>query len=366
MMRSYSRPMSSKWDDAEKWIMNRQNMQASYANKNAFHNQANRFPMPNMARVAPDSAYYDLRSTVNHTTDTRRFDFYQPAVQMPLEKFSTSGPRPSSAQPCGGNLLSYQFPKSRDLSCSPSSAEDATVFPAIRSVCMRDMGTEMTPVPSQEPSRTGTPEEATTPLRSPTSSIPSTPCGGVPMSTPLDDESQHPPGNGKDGLSEQEMKLKTRREIIALGIQLGKMNIVSWASKDDTENNTTPVDATRMKELGQMEYEERAAAWEEAEKSKHTARCKREEIKIQAWESQHRAKLEAEMRRIEAKVEQMRAQAEAKMVKKIAMAKHRSEENRAATEARKNRDAERTSAQAENIGRTGRMPSSHYMCCGWL
>ncbi|KAL4368113.1 hypothetical protein GQ457_05G027140 [Hibiscus cannabinus] len=104
-----------------------------------------------------------------------------------------------------------------------------------------------------------------------------------------------------------------------------------------------------MKELGQMEYEEREAAWEEAEKSKHTARCKREEIKIQAWESQHRAKLEAEMRRIEAKVEQMRAQAEAKMVKKIAMAKHRSEEKRAATEARKNRDAERTSAQAEYI-----------------
>ncbi|XP_039070739.1 remorin-like [Hibiscus syriacus] len=242
---------------------------------------------------------------------------------------------------------------------------DEEVVPAIRSVCMRDMGTEMTPVTSQEPSRTATPVGATTPLRSPTSSIPSTPRGGAPTSMPLDDESQHPPDNGKKELSEEEMKNKTRQEIVALGVQLGKMNIAAWASKDDKENNTTSVDATHMKKLGQMEYEQRAAAWEEAEKSKHTARYKREEIKIQAWESQQRAKLEAEMRRIEAKVEQMRAQAEAKMVKKIAMAKQRSEEKREAAEARKTRDAERTSAQVEYIRRTGRMPSSHYMCCGW-
>ncbi|KAL4369121.1 hypothetical protein GQ457_05G027150 [Hibiscus cannabinus] len=80
MTRSYLRPMPSKWNDAEKWIMNRQNLQASYANKNAFPNQANRFAKPNMARVAPDSAYYDLRSTVNRTADTRRFDIYQPAA----------------------------------------------------------------------------------------------------------------------------------------------------------------------------------------------------------------------------------------------------------------------------------------------
>ncbi|KAK8629248.1 hypothetical protein V6N13_078098 [Hibiscus sabdariffa] len=365
--RSYSRPMSSKWNDAEKWIMNRQNMQASYAKKNAFHNQDNQFPMPNTARVAPDSANYDLRSTVNRTADTKRLDIYQPAVQMPLGKFSfnPAGPHLISVQSYGGNLLTDQCLQSKDLR-GAGQTEDATVIPGIRSVCMRDMGTEMTPVTSQEPSRTATPVEAATPLRSPASSIPSTPRGGAPTSTPLDVESLHHPDNGKKELSEQEMKLKTRREIVALGVQLGKMNIAAWASKDDKENNTTSVDATRMKELGQLEYEERAAAWEEAEKSKHTARHKSKEIEIQAWESQQRAKLEAEMRRIEAKVEQMRAQAEAKIVKKIALAKQRSEEKRAAAEARKNRAAERTSAQAEYIRQTGKMPSSHYMCCGWL
>ncbi|XVF27272.1 hypothetical protein REPUB_Repub14bG0092500 [Reevesia pubescens] len=381
MSRSYSRPMSSKWNDAEKWIMNRQNMQATYAKKNSFHNQANRIPVTNMVKVAPESANYDQRSAVNRIADTKRVDFCQPAMQMPFEKFSfiPSGSHPISAQAYRGNISSNQYPQSkdlrevaqRDLTCTKSSAEDnTTVLPAIRSVSMRDMGTEMTPVTSQEPSRTATPIGATTPLRSPTSSIPSTPRRGAPTSTPLDhttdDESQHPLDNGKKELSEQEMKLKTRREIVALGVQLGKMNIAAWASKEEKENNASSVEASNIEELERIEYEKRAAAWEEAEKSKHAARYKREEIKIQAWESQQRAKLEAEMRRIEAKAEQMRAHAQSKMVKKIAMARQRSEEKRAAAESRKNRDAERTTAQAEYIRQTGRMPSSHYMCCGWL
>uniref|UniRef100_A0A2P2NL50 Uncharacterized protein n=1 Tax=Rhizophora mucronata TaxID=61149 RepID=A0A2P2NL50_RHIMU len=48
------------------------------------------------------------------------------------------------------------------------------------------------------------------------------------------------------------------------------------------------------------------------------------------------------------------------------MTRKKSEEKRAAAEARKNGDAERTAAQAEYIRQTGRMPSSHNMCCGWL
>ncbi|KAK8581054.1 hypothetical protein V6N13_144101 [Hibiscus sabdariffa] len=378
LTRSYSRPMSSKWNDAEKWIMNRQNAQATCVKKNAFHNQVNRHPLTHIVRVAPESANYDQRLAANGIADTKRVDFYPHAVQIPFDKFSfiPSGAHPISAQSCGGNLLCDQFSQSKDLkevaplSCTKSSEEDTAAIPAARSVCMRDIGTEMTPVASQEPSRTATPVEATTPLRSPTSSIPSTPRSGAPTSTPLDhnidDKSQHCPENCTKALSEKETKLKTRREIVALGVQLGKMNIAAWASNDEKEDNTSSGDTTCMDELERIKYEKRAAAWEEAEKSKHTARYKREEIKIQAWESQQRAKLEAEMRRIEAKVEQMRSQAQAKMVKKTAMARQISEEKRAAAETRKNRDAERTAAQAEYIRQTGRMPSSPYMCCGWL
>lgn len=132
----------------------------------------------------------------------------------------------------------------------------------------------MTPVTSQEPSRTATPVGAITPLRSPTSSIPSTPWREAPALTTMehgtDDDTQHTSGKSRKELNEQEMKLRTRREIVALGVQLGKISIAAWASNH--EKNTSEVETTDVEELERIEFEKRAAAWEEAEKSKHTAR----------------------------------------------------------------------------------------------
>ncbi|KAF5736354.1 hypothetical protein HS088_TW14G00496 [Tripterygium wilfordii] len=308
--RKFSRPVPSKWNDAEKWIINRHIVQPNYPKRNALYNQTNRLPVSNMVRVAPEGAYCDHKSANSRVADTKRVDFCQPVTQMPLEKFSfvPPGSHPISGQASGGSACGDLGPLNKDLKevghmelpCTKSSAEDATAVPPIRAVCMRDMGTEMTPLPSQEPSRTATPVEATTPFRSPTSSIPSTPRRGAPAPTPTtDEETQHPIEPSKKELSEQELKIKTRREIVALGVQLGKTNIANWASKNELEKNASSVDAAHMEELGRVEFEKRAAAWEEAEKSRHLARYKREEIKIQAWESQQNAKLEAEMRRIE-------------------------------------------------------------------
>ncbi|MED6208080.1 hypothetical protein PIB30_041634 [Stylosanthes scabra] len=176
------------------------------------------------------------------------------------------------------------------------------------------------------------------------------------------------PVENTEKLSEEELKLKTRKEIQALGVQLGKMNIAAWASHDEKdEKKSSPRDINKEERgSGRTEFQKRAASWEEAEKSRYTARYKREDIKIQAWESQQKAKLEAEMRRIEAKIEQMKAQAHARAVKKIAMLRQRTEEKLAAAEARKNREAARITAKGEYIRQTGRIPSSNYICCGLL
>ncbi|KAL4563444.1 hypothetical protein LXL04_027486 [Taraxacum kok-saghyz] len=328
--RSLLRPMSSKWNDAEKWIINRQNLH----NHNSKNNRVNRAAV-------------------------KRVDFCPPGLQMGPEKFSfTPSGQASrlgeSTDPC---------PESKDLKevdlCGPSSNEDKSDCHEVRSVSMRDIGTEMTPIPSQEPSMTSTPVGATTPLRSPNSSIPSTPRrAGPPNSTPVDhDESRE--------LTEQEVKLRTRKEILQLGVQLGKMNIAAWASKEDLEKQEGKTVILKEEEL-RVEFEKRAVAWEDAEKSKHNARFIREEIKIEAWESQQKAKLEAEMRRIEIEVEQKRAHAQAKMMKNIAIASQKSEAKRAAAEAQKSRRAARAAAQAEYIRQTGRIPpSSPHSCCGW-
>ncbi|KAF1001832.1 hypothetical protein AG4045_013873 [Apium graveolens] len=226
--------------------------------------------------------------------------------------------------------------------CSIGNAsfnQSSSSSPSMRSVSMRDIGTEMTPIPSQEPSRTATPVGATTPLRSPAvsslSSTPRVPSTSRPAEYSTDFDLKSPAEPGSREWSTQELRIKTRKEIVALGVQLGKTKIAAWASRGEKDKNASAAKHSKVEELRKIEFQKRAAAWEEVEKSKRAARFRREDIKIQAWESQQKAKLDAEMRRIEAKVEQMSAHAQAKMVKKVAMAKQRSEEKRDATEAKK-------------------------------
>ncbi|GAB4840656.1 hypothetical protein Ancab_021423 [Ancistrocladus abbreviatus] len=370
LTRSLSRSTSYKWNDAEKWIMNKPSVQATHSKGNNVQNQANRMPIRNIVRVAAETTSCDHWLPAR-MADTKRVDFCEPATQMALEKFSFAHPvaQPAALLSNGASASIDLYPQNKDLKGlgQMNIAEDAADIPAIRAVSMRDMGTEMTPLASQEPSRSATPVGATTPLRSPISSMPTTPRRVASVSCPVDhtvDRLHNPAETIKNELSGQELKLKTRREIVALGVQLGKMNIAAWASKDEKEMSNRSTESTDHKELQCIEFEKRAAAWEEAEKSKHAARFKREEIKIVAWEGHQKAKLEAEMKRIEAKVEQMRASAEVKIRKKIAIAKKKSEEKRAAAKARKSRQAERTAAQVEYIRQTGRMPSSDYICCG--
>lgn len=136
---------------------------------------------------------------------------------------------------------------------------------------MRDMGTEMTPIASQEPSRTGTPVRATTPIRSPTSSVPSSPTGATQSSSPLANPfSDHL--NSNKGLSEKELQMKTRKEIMILGTKLGKMNIAAWASKEEEDKDASTSLKTVKEKSTKSVIETRAAAWEEAEKAKYMAR----------------------------------------------------------------------------------------------
>lgn len=66
--------------------------------------------------------------------------------------------------------------------------------------------------------------------------------------------------------------MKTRREIIALGTKLGKMNIAAWAgSEGDDKNEPTLQDAVGTEQSTSV-VNTRAAAWEEAENAKYLAR----------------------------------------------------------------------------------------------
>lgn len=164
---------------------------------------------------------------------------------------------------------------------SPSGAPVYGDPPNMRTVCMRDMGTEMTPMASVDPSRTATPLMATTPnLGSPAISRPSSP-GRVRNTTPASVKENSKVGGPKaleaaagkasQGLSGKE---KTRAEILALGTQLGKANIAAWATKEEEEADAAQAlkASLEMEEVRKNLLASRAAAWEEAEQAKYTAR----------------------------------------------------------------------------------------------
>uniref|UniRef100_A0ACD5TT84 Uncharacterized protein n=1 Tax=Avena sativa TaxID=4498 RepID=A0ACD5TT84_AVESA len=315
----FSRPTPSKWDDAEKWIS------SPTANRTGRVASAAGIPPKKSAFAFPE-----------HGT-------YPPAVA----KVVAEVPRNTAA--LSDNSVGFTQPDSfKPAQAAPVVDEPEHV---VRSVSMRDMGTEMTPIASQEPSRTGTPIIAS----SPTSSRTPTPQRSSEFGVGTVDSSNM-------GMSEEELQLNTRKEIMDLGERLGKTTIAAWASKEEraTANfANVPVD-----EAVEIDRETRAADWQEAEKAKYLARFQREEVKIQAWENHQRAKIEAEMKRIEAKMERQRSREHDRLARKMSSASRRAEAKREAAEARRSQEAARAEEQAAQIRKTGHIPSS-FSCWCW-
>ncbi|CAM6097651.1 unnamed protein product [Calypogeia fissa] len=250
---------------------------------------------------------------------------------------------------------------SSKLEVAKSDQATAQVHAAPK-VCMRDMGTAMTPIASVEPSRAPTPVCVRTPsMRSPSSSRPATPSRVAPTSTPTSETEK------KVHYTDKELQSKTRQEILALGTQLGKHNIAAWATKEEEEEDAfkSLKNNVDLEEVRKNVIATRAAAWEEAEQAKYMARFRREEAKILAWENHEKAKAEAEMRRIEMKIERMRSHANERLMNKLAATRRSAEELRAAAAARRGEQASKTSQRAEYIRRTGKVPGSMFasFCC---
>lgn len=194
---------------------------------------------------------------------------------------------------------------------------------AIRSVCVRDMGTEMTPIGSQEPSRTATPVRATTPV------------GRSPVTSPV--------------------RASRRGETVRMATEVATVTETRSVASNNNENIGLG-DNSNTKAMNAMEA--RAMAWDEAERAKFMARYKREEVKIQAWENHEKRKAEMEMKKMEVKAERMKARAEEKLANKLAATKRIAEERRANAEAKLNEMSVRTSERADYIRRSGHLPSS--------
>ncbi|CAN6338969.1 unnamed protein product [Urochloa humidicola] len=310
----FFRQVPSKWNDAEKWIAGRHVVHSNpiFSKKSA------------ASRGAAVSALTELSSKSSSPS-------------------SVSGPPASK-------------PPQKKLRFSPAAPV---------SVSMRDVGTEMTPIASQEQSRSGTPGGAATPSLSPLCSVPSSPRGGGGGGSAS--------ASSSSAASDRELRLRTRREIAALGLQLGKMNIASWASKEEgllaahaaaasPEESAGAVD----EEIKRKEFEARAKAWEESKKCKLASRYQRKEAKLQEWESCQKSKFEAKLRQAEAEAEQMKARAKQDLARRLSALSHKAEGKQARVEARRSRQAARLLREVERIRKTGREPCRLRRCCTWF
>lgn len=215
----------------------------------------------------------------------------------------------------------------------------------VKAVSLRDFGTEMTPIASQDPSRTATPIRATTPV----------------VTSPISSRSSTPGRYPQGGISFESFQtgvknLERNNETVLFGTTSGN----GWAvNRESTADGRKVVGANYLEQIkNSNSLESKAMAWDEAERTKYMARFKREEVKIQAWENHEKRKAEMEMKKIEVKTERLISRAEERLTNKLAATKRIAEEKRSNAESKLNESASKTSEKADYIRRTGHFPSS--------
>ncbi|KAJ8429116.1 hypothetical protein Cgig2_016947 [Carnegiea gigantea] len=329
----FAKPAPSKWDDAQKWIASPNSNRLKTAQLQSVQGGARK--VNNLSHGVRKPA----TKIVAEVPDGKLIPFEEPETKMidsSIAKKANAGQQLMKweSDPCP---LAILHGKAAQL------IEKSVGEPLARSISMKDMGTEMTPITSQEPSRSGTPVKMKSPMVSPTSSRTSTPTRAHPPGVHAEIQNFSVDVRRKE-LSEKELHLKTRKEIMELGMQLGKMNITSWASKEDEDTAAaSSLKTMAVEQAPRSVVETRAEAWEEAEKAKYMARTCGMLVEV----------------------ERMKAKAQDKLMNKLAAVRHKAEEKRAAAEAKMHEQAAKSEQQAEYIRKTGRIPSkfSCWSCC---
>ncbi|GMH27673.1 hypothetical protein Nepgr_029516 [Nepenthes gracilis] len=323
------KPAPSKWDDAQKWLVGLS--RGGGGEKKLQKTKPRNSNADDTRLIAP--------------TPQQETNFSSGEEEVEKEE---SGACPSSNSPTQYEVETKKVDYEESywqINKPVVAVDNASV--GVRSVCVRDMGTEMTPTASQEPSRTATPLKAATPRgRSPISSGTSTPIRFEPGGQGV--ENYQTSGPSIDYRAGQASPLRMGNDPTRLptgGAELGNGFRMEEAS--DTEH------AKKMNPL-----ESRAMAWDEAERAKYMARFRQEEVKIQAWENHEKRKAEMEMKKMEVKAERLKARAQEKYANKLAATRRIAEERRANAEAKLNENAVKTSEKADYLRRTGHLASS--------
>ncbi|KAG5015274.1 hypothetical protein JHK82_020970 [Glycine max] len=284
------KPTPSKWDDAQKWLVGLSKGGGEKSHSKSKPRNSNADDLRLIAPVPQKENDYSSSEKEEEENDACH-DFIM--TNNIISANATAAQYEAEAKRVECDESNWRSNNNNNK----RSSENYTI--QVQPICFRDMGTEMTPIASQEPSRTGTPIRATTPAtRSPIHSGASTPMRGQ---------------NGSQHVAETTRKC---------GNGEGSTSPCKRTHEDHQARKLSPL-------------ESRAMAWDEAERAKYMAR-----------------------KMFQVKAERMKALAQERFTNKLASTKRIAEEKRANAQVKLNDKALRATERVEYIRRTGHVPSS--------
>ncbi|RZC70058.1 hypothetical protein C5167_033370 [Papaver somniferum] len=303
------KPTPSKWDDAQKWLSGLSRGERTHSKTKPRNSNAD------------DSSLIDSvpqrEKDSSHSSDDERCEDPRIAIQDEGETKNVDS-----------NQTIWRI--------NMASEEAAS---AIRSICVRDMGTEMTPIASQEPSRTGTPMRTRTPAtRSPAARSPISSRSSTPERCQVGVQSM-------DSYQSALASTDTRTDqVMHFGRDSGANR---WPNRVEEESHACQVYENKNVEQSRKPnpLETRAMAWDEAERAKYMA-----SVSFTIWYYPLFSRF--------VKAERLKSRAQEKLTNKLAATRRIAEEKLSNAEAKLNEQAAKTAEKADYMRRTGHLPSS--------
>ncbi|XP_019193240.1 PREDICTED: uncharacterized protein LOC109187494 isoform X2 [Ipomoea nil] len=316
---SFSRKsFPSKWDDAEKWVVNGSNScHESPAHIKLSSNHSNGVT-PKEEVDEKSSSFQGSSNGVPATSDVLLKDKFTSEVE------TITCP---NLRHCESMKEGFLFGKSMN-----------NVAPEVKH---RDIGTEMTPIGSSTTSRCHTPFKSSSPAR---------------HNTPAS-------RSGPLAVSNESSSSSTVIDIVQLQeCHLAKLHVgttgqydsvtTNWSSREEEEEDISKSlrHFEMSNECRRSVSESRACpSWEEEEKTKHCLRYQRELAKIQAWVNLQNAKSEAQSKKLEVKIQKMRSNLEEKLMKRMSTVHRKAEEWRAVAQLQHSEQIQKVSEQTQKM-----------------
>ncbi|XP_015068229.1 uncharacterized protein LOC107012814 isoform X2 [Solanum pennellii] len=305
----------SKWDDAEKWLVNGSSIQ-----------EKNRVTDEKVSKVASD--FQVLLPLHHHPISAGAANSVSAATDVFLkDKFTDE--------------VESIYPKFRCLEPTKEgflfgNAAGKSMKEAIHEIKHRDIGTEMTPIGSSTTSRCHTPFKSPSPAR---------------HNTPADRSGPLAlPSSGSDSTVDIMQFEECHLAKLQFGTQFDSVT-TNWSSREEEEEDVSK--SLRHFEINnecrKSVSESKTRSWEEEEKNKCCLRYQREEAKIQAWVNLQNAKAEAQSKKLEVKIQKMRSNLEEKLMKRMTIVHRKAEEWRTTAQLQHKDQIEKVADQSRKM-----------------